>query len=71
MFANQPSAEKIKVGNYPIIDVYANFHLKHTRFYVMYSHINYSNDGSKSFRAPHYPANPGMLKLGLSWNFFN
>ena len=71
MFANQPSAEKIKVGNYPIIDIYANFHLKHTRFYVMYSHINYSNDGSKSFRAPHYPANPGMLKLGLSWNFFN
>lgn len=71
MFSNQPLIDKVKVGNYPIFDVYANFHLKHTRFYVMYSHVNYSNDGSKSFRAPHYPANPGMLKLGLSWNFFN
>ena len=71
MFTNQPSDQKIKVGNYPIIDVYANFHLKHTRFYIMYSHINYSSDHSTSFRAPHYPANPGMIKLGLSWNFFN
>lgn len=71
MFANQSSDELIKVGNHPIINVYANFHLKHTRFYVMYSHVNYSSDGGTGFTAPHYPVNPSFLKLGISWNFFN
>ena len=71
MYTTQPEEGRIKIGNHPIIDVYANFHLKHTRFYVMYHHINYSSDGGNSFLAPHYPINPGMLKLGLSWNFFN
>ena len=71
MYANQDVDHLIKVGNHPIVNVYANFHLKHTRFYVMYSHVNYSNDGGSGFAAPHYPVNPGMLKLGLSWNFFN
>ena len=71
MFANQPDANLIKVGNHPIVNVYANFHLKHTRFYIMYSHVNYSSDGGSGFTAPHYPVNPGMIKIGLSWNFFN
>lgn len=71
MYTNQASANKIKIGNYPLINVYANFHLKHTRFYIMYSHVNYSSDGGSSFLAPHYPINPRILKLGLSWNFFN
>lgn len=71
MYTTQPEFGKIKIGNYPVIDIYANCHLKHTRFYIMYSHVNYSNEGSKSFQTAHYPINPGMLKLGLSWNFFN
>ncbi|MCD8203008.1 MAG: putative porin, partial [Prevotella sp.] len=32
----------VDVGNYPYINVYANFHLKHTRFFVMMSHVNSS-----------------------------
>ena len=30
----------VEIGNYPIVNVYANMHLKHTRFFVMMSHIN-------------------------------
>ena len=71
MYTNQPETNRIKIGNHPVIDVYANCHLKHTRFYIMYHHVNYSSNGGNSFLAPHYPINPGMLKLGLSWNFFN
>ena len=72
MYANQPEAERIEVGNYPIVDVYANLHLKHTRFYFMASHVNYSKSGSGSkFLVPHYPVNPFVIRLGLSWNFFN
>ena len=61
---------KVKLGNYPIVNVYANFHLQHTRFFVMYSHVN-SHDGGNSFLVPHYPINKRILQFGLSWNFFN
>lgn len=72
MYANQPEAERIEVGNYPIVDVYANLHLKHTRFYFMASHVNYSKGSSGcQFLVPHYPVNPFVIRLGLSWNFFN
>lgn len=59
------------VGNYPWVNVYANFHLKNTRFYVMASHVNYSGGGGKYFLVPHYPLNRIVVRLGISWNFFN
>ena len=58
------------IGNYPIVNVYANFHLKQTRFFVMMSHIN-AGDGGNKFLTPHYPINSRVLRLGVSWNFFN
>lgn len=70
-YALQDQAVSIKVGGYPIVNVYANFHLKNTRFYVMASHVNYSNGSGKPFLVPHYPLNRMVLRLGLSWNFFN
>lgn len=72
LYATQSENDRVKVGNYPIVDLYANFHLKHTRFYIMASHINYSqsSNGSK-FLTPHYPIDPFIIRLGLSWNFFN
>lgn len=71
LYANQPTEDLIKVGGHPIISVYANFHLKHTRFYLMASHLNYNKEGGTTFGAPHYPVNPFVIKFGLSWNFFN
>lgn len=70
-FAVQDQNQRIKIGNYPTINVYANFHLKHTRFYVMASHVNYSSGSGRPFLAPHYPLNRMVLRIGLSWNFFN
>lgn len=71
LYANQPTEDLIKVGGHPIISVYANFHLKHTRFYLMASHLNYNKEGGTTFGAPHYPVNPFVIRFGLSWNFFN
>jgi hypothetical protein len=62
---------RVKIGNYPIVNVYANFHLKHTRFFVMMSHINAGNGDKNYFLTPHYPLNGRILRIGLSWNFFN
>lgn len=66
----QDPAERVKVGNYPVVDVYVNFHLKHTRFYFMASHVNRSS-GGRPFLVPHYPLNEMVIRMGLSWNFFN
>ena len=68
-FMLQNANNKKKVGNYPLISVYANFDLKRTRFYVQYYHINQS-DG-RYFWLPGYPMNPGGLHFGISWNFYD
>lgn len=62
-------AANVEVGNYPIVNAYANMHLKHTRFFVMMSHVNASS--GDSFLVPHYPINGRIFRFGVSWNFFN
>lgn len=70
-YAVQDNAEKVELGNYPMVNVYANFHLKQTRFFVMMSHVNAGSGKRNYFLAPHYPLNGSVLRFGLSWNFFN
>ena len=70
-FCVQEQQEKVEIGNYPIIDVYANFHLKHTRFFVMMQHLNAGSGRRAYFLSPHYPINERVFRFGLSWNFFN
>lgn len=71
LYAVQLNDEKVKLGNYPMINAYANFNLKGTRFFVMYSHANAGSGNRKSFLTPHYPLNGTVLRIGISWNFFN
>lgn len=61
----------VKIGNYPIVNVYANVHIKHTRFFVMMSHINAGQGDKNYFFTPHYPMNERVFRIGVSWNFFN
>ena len=69
-FTIQDNGEQnVKTGSYPIVNVYANMHLKQTRFFIMMSHVN-ATDGN-AFLTPHYPINKRVLRFGLSWNFFN
>lgn len=70
MFAVQDASHtRIKNGNYPIVNVYANLHLKHCRIYVNVAHVNAG--AGNMFLAPHMPMNPMTINFGLSWNFFN
>ncbi len=72
VFAVQGNGENnVKVGNYPIVNVYANVHIKHTRFFVMMSHVNAGQGSKNYFYTPHYPLNQRIFRFGLSWNFFN
>ena len=69
-FTVQDNGENnVKTGSYPIVNVYANMHIKQTRFFIMMSHVNAGN--GNYFLTPHYPINSRVLRFGLSWNFFN
>lgn len=70
MFAVQDTEHpRVSIGNYPIINAYANLHLKHCRIYINVAHVN-SGSGNM-FLVPHMPMNPWNINFGLSWNFFN
>ena len=62
---------RVEIGNYPIVNAYANFFLKHARFFVMMSHVNSPSGGGDYFLTPHYPINTRIFRFGVSWNFFN
>jgi hypothetical protein len=62
---------EVLIGNYPEVNVYANFHLKTVRFFVQYYHLNKGLFGGVNYLSmPNYPINPGTLQFGLSWNFW-
>lgn len=63
------SHERTKIGNYPIVNVFLNLHIKRCRLYVACNHVNQGH--GRMFLAPHYPINPRAFHMGLSWNFFN
>ena len=70
-FHLQSENDQVDIGGYPIINVYANLHLKRTRFFVMFYHVNQGSGSSNYFLSPHNPINPRLLKLGVSWNFYD
>lgn len=68
-FYNQQEKE---IGNYPISTLYANLHLKQTRFFVMFYNVATKIiKPQEYFSLPGYPVNPFGLKLGLSVNLHN
>ena len=70
-FHLQPTDDQVDIGGYPIINVYANLHLKRTRIFAMMYHVNQGMGSANSFLVPHYPINPRLFKIGISWNFYD
>ena len=65
-YAVQTGDNRVQTGNYPLVNIYANFHLKHTRFFVMMSHVNAGSGNRQYFLTPHYPLNQRVFRFGLS-----
>ena len=63
-FHLQPENDQVEIGGYPIVNVYA-------RLFAMYSHVNQGMGTRNSFLVPHYPINPSLLRIGVSWNFYD
>lgn len=62
---------EVQVGNYPLINAYANLKLKQARFYVMFYNLGTMFVSPDYFSLAHYPLNPQILKLGISVTFNN
>ena len=72
MYHLQNDACAQEVGGYPLMTGYVNCSLRGVRFYIMYYHANDGQMNNRdSFVVPGYPANPGMIKFGLSWTFYD
>ncbi|MBR1800967.1 MAG: putative porin [Bacteroidaceae bacterium] len=69
-FMVQDAAQpRVKLGNYPILNGYANFAIKRVRGYINVTHFNAGN--GNAFWAPHYPIDPLSIHFGISWNFYD
>ncbi|MFI3282140.1 MAG: putative porin [Rikenellaceae bacterium] len=68
-FYNQREWES---GGYPYMDAYAAAKWKRMRILVKYQHLNEGLFGNNEyFSVAGYPLNPGMLKFGISWSFYD
>ncbi|MDR2147505.1 MAG: hypothetical protein LBE91_13705 [Tannerella sp.] len=68
-FQNQ---NELQIGDYPLINAYANFRLKQANFFVAaYNLGSLFITPAQYFSLPHYPLNPMILKLGISVYFNN
>ena len=71
-FAVQENGQtRTELGNFPFVDVYANLHLKHARFFLMMQNATASSFNKNYFLTPHYAQNEATIHFGVSWNFFN
>lgn len=62
----QANDDKVKIGGFPLVNVYFNFKLSRARFFAMMSHIN---GGKNYFFTPHNPLNGRVFRFGISWDF--
>ena len=64
--------EEKKIGNYPIINAYANFRLKQARFFISgYNLGSLFITPTEYFSLLHYPLNPQLIKVGISFYLNN
>jgi len=70
-FQLQPENMKMKVGNYPLVNGYVNFHLKQTRFFIMMYNMGSMFIEPNYFSLANYALNPSHIKFGLSVKFNN
>lgn len=61
-----------QVGNYPVMNVYANFYVKSLRLklFAQYQHFNASFMNKHYYEMPGYPMGPDMFRAGLAWHFY-
>lgn len=65
--------KEVKTGNYPILNVYANFYVRSIRLklFAHFTHFNqYFMKHKNYYSMPGYPLNPPVFRAGLAWHFY-
>lgn len=70
-FQLQDENSRVRVGDYPLINAYANFHLKQARFFIMAYNLGTNFVKPNYFSLPHYPLDPMVIKAGIAVVFNN
>ncbi len=70
-FHLQAEDDQTDVGGYPVVNIYANLHFKKSRLFAMLYHVNEGMGSSNYFYTAHYPINPRLFKIGISWNLYD
>ena len=61
----------VKIGGFPIMEVFANAKIKQTRLFIKAEHFNSTITGNNFYSSPSYPYRDFIIRFGLVWNFFN
>jgi hypothetical protein len=67
-FYNGPD---VRFSSYPVASVYFKATLQKTNLFVMYDYANQGLFSKGYYTVNRYPMQDSMLKLGVSWNFYN
>jgi len=59
-----------KIGNFPLLDFFANAQIRRTRLYLKVENFGASFTGRKYYSAPTYPYRDLTVRFGLVWNWF-
>jgi len=59
-----------KIGNFPLLDFFANAEIRRTRIYLKVENFGASFTGRNYYSAPTYPYRDLTVRFGLVWNWF-
>ncbi|HSQ46790.1 MAG TPA: putative porin, partial [Lutibacter sp.] len=59
-----------KIGNFPMLDFFANAQIQRTRLYLKVENFGASFTGRTYYSAPTYPYRDLTVRFGLVWNWF-
>ena len=73
-FCVQTGDNRQKIGNYPVLDVYANFYVKliHLKFFIAWTHFNnaFMSKNTARLLMPSYPMNDWVIRAGAAFHFY-
>lgn len=64
-------ANEYPIGNFPIIDLFAQFKVSKAIFFLKLENSTEGLLPYNYFAAPHFPLNDRVFRFGINWRFFN
>lgn len=73
-FCVQTGDQRQRIGNYPVLDLYASAYVKHIhlKFFVAWTHFNnlFMSKNTHRLLMPSYPMNDWTIRAGASFHFY-